>query len=129
MIWNLISSILSNDDARIIDIRRNSLVCYVIELEEERELNLQRISSLDAENAALRERTRWIPVGERLPDENVAVLAVVSSAFSDFRYIQIAHHVPSVPQWNTEDGVHFHGTEYQRIAHWMPLPEAPKEDE
>ena len=84
---------------------------------------------LEAENAALRERTRWIPVSERLPDENVAVLAVVSSAFSDFRYIQIAHHVPSVPQWNTEDGVHFHGTEYQRIAHWMPLPEAPKEDE
>lgn len=86
------------------------------------------VSSLESQLAELQAR-QWISVADRLPEDDVVVLVVVTSAFSEYRYIQIAHHIPSVPQWNTEDGVYFHGSEYKRITHWMPKPEAPKEDE
>ena len=45
-----------------------------------------RIASLESENAALRERTRWIPVSERLPEDGKNVLIAVKSDFALQRY-------------------------------------------
>ena len=67
----------------------------------------ERIAQLEAENAKLREEQRWIPVGERLPEEDQSVLARHKDGSSIcFRYYE--------PYKN-----------FQSITHWMPLPEAP----
>lgn len=57
---------------------------------------------------------RWIPVEERLPEDMVDVLL-----YGEGRY---GMGVLSCGWWCCED---FDG---KHITHWMPLPEAPKED-
>jgi hypothetical protein len=60
---------------------------------------------------------KWIPVTERLPDTDIRVLVWVGE--NDC-------HFPTI------DTDRVHGTRWVRwdgyITHWMPLPEAPKED-
>ena len=80
------------------------------------------------EIAVAQERTRWIPVTERLPEDDSDVLAIVYgrpeqnieligsiqiAAYSDY---DAGWFVPEYPNW--EDPC---------VTHWMPLPEAPKE--
>ena len=85
--------------------------------------------NLEAENASLRERTRWIPVSERLPEDGVSVLAVISSVFEPHQIVLLARHYSEVPEWVTDDAFYYYDKEYERITHWMPLSAAPKEDE
>lgn len=88
------------------------------------------IASLETENAALRERTRWIPVSERLPKDGTEVLIAVESVFEPHYHIWKAYHVSHIPQWTADNGLYYHHTtNYESITHWMPLPEAPKEKE
>ena len=57
-------------------------------------------------------KPKWIPVTERLPEENTEVLAYRESGISvEFR-------------WNT----HWDYDEFSDypVTHWMPLPEPPK---
>ena len=64
--------------------------------------------------------SKWIPVGERLPDVGENVL--VCDAREDYVYI-----------WeNFGDGLWFGDEiiwETEDITHWMPLPEPPKGEE
>lgn len=69
----------------------------------------------------------WVSVKERLPEREEYVLMLVSGKFSclafDHAYM-IGHHagaegwiVDEYPEW-----------ENPGVTHWMPLPDAPKED-
>ena len=73
---------------------------------------------------------KWISVKERLPEEDVAVLV----------YGQILNDPPDIigvrrryngdqewkHTWESEDGFIYREDD---VTHWMPLPEAPKENE
>lgn len=97
------------------------------------------IERLTAENAALQEKQRWIPVTERLPDERDAVIILLKDG-QVFRG-EIRERI-ALPEWwyfydasDTDmdmlgvmyplfdDGLWLHENP---VVAWMPLPEAPK---
>ena len=77
----------------------------------------ERIESLEAENAALREAQRWIPVTERLPDTDACVAVLEGEA----RVHEIDRY-----KFDGGDDWHFAIPAYP-ITHWMPLPTPPEE--
>lgn len=83
----------------------------------------EAIERLTAENAALREKQRWIPVTERLPERDVQVLGwYKDNPFSQYRHEVVA--------WNGNGWVFVYAHRYvTNVTHWMPLPEAPEEGE
>lgn len=105
------------------------------------------IKRLTAENAALREKQRWIPVTERMPEERVLVNVVWANRAPEPYYEKIK----DVPfsgtacfyrgNWYWDSPVVLDLlAEYGKdnfdlvddaveITHWMPLPEAPAEGE
>ena len=101
---------------------------------------LDFIERLTAENAALREKQRWSPVTERLPDERDAVIILLKDG-QVFRG-EIRERI-ALPEWwyfydasDTDmdmlgvmyplfdDGLWLHENP---VVAWMPLPEAPEE--
>ena len=82
----------------------------------------EAIERLTAENAALREKQRWIPVAERMPERDVQVLGwYKDNPFSQYR--------PGVVAWNGNGWVFVYAHRYvTNVTHWMPLPEAPEEE-
>jgi hypothetical protein len=102
---------------------------------------------LTAENASLREKQRWIPVTERMPEERVLVNVVWANRAPEPYYEKIK----DVPfsgtacfyrgNWYWDSPVVLDLlAEYGKdnfdlvddaveITHWMPLPEAPAEGE
>ena len=81
----------------------------------------EAIERLTAENAALREKQRWIPVTERLPERDVQVLGwYKDNPFSQYR--------PEVVAWNGNGWVFVYAHRYvTNVTHWMPLPKAPED--
>ena len=81
----------------------------------------EAIERLTAENAALREKQRWIPVTERLPERDVQVLGwYKDNPFSQYR--------PGVVAWNGNGWVFVYAHRYvTNVTHWMPLPKAPED--
>lgn len=107
----------------------------------------EAIERLTAENAALREKQRWIPVTERLPEELALVNVVWVNRVPEPYYKKIK----GVPfsdtacfyrgrwYWDSpavldllaeygEDEIDL-VDEAVEVTHWMPLPEAPEEGE
>lgn len=82
----------------------------------------EAIERLTAENAVLREKQRWIPVTERLPERDVQVLGwYKDNPFSQYR--------PGVVAWNGNGWVFVYAHRYvTNVTHWMPLPGAPEVD-
>lgn len=120
--------------------------CKVGEIQDRREYiefaAANVIERLTAENAALREKQRWIPVTERLPDERDAVIILLKDG-QVFRG-EIRERI-ALPEWwyfydasDTDmdmlgvmyplfdDGLWLHENP---VVAWMPLPEAPEEGE
>ena len=65
----------------------------------------------------------WISVKDRLPADYARVLFYDSSVLG----VAYGYHVASVPQWQMDGGLmYYHKKEYDRITHWMPLPEPPE---
>ena len=101
--------------------------CKVGEIQDRREYiefaAANMIRRLTAENAALREKPRWIPVAERLPERDVQVLGwYKDNPFSQYR--------PGVVAWNGNGLVLVYAHRYvTNVTHWMPLPDAPEEGE
>lgn len=58
---------------------------------------------------------RWIPVEERLPEDDQAALVICRDGY-------ITTMTFGYERW------WWQGTEDDSVTHWMPLPEAPKED-
>ena len=79
------------------------------------------IERLTAENTVLREKQRWIPVAERLPERDVQVLGwYKDNPFSQYR--------PEVVAWNGNGWVFVYAHRYvTNVTHWMPLPKAPED--
>ena len=75
----------------------------------------------EAERDALREKQRWIPVTERLPERDVQVLGwYKDNPFSQYRHEVVA--------WNGNGWVFVYAHRYvTNVTHWMPLPDAPEE--
>lgn len=84
------------------------------------------IERLTAERDALREKQRWIPVTERMPETGVPVLV---------NYIGTDElpHADGVVAWTDWGALWWEGSLVDSesevtvpITHWMPLPEAPE---
>lgn len=75
----------------------------------------------ETERDALREKQRWIPVTERLPERDVQGLGwYKDNPFSQYR--------PEVVAWNGNGWVFVYAHRYvTNVTHWMPLPKAPEE--
>ena len=74
----------------------------------------------ERELAELRERTRWIPVSERLPEDNVEVFFLTIQG-----RVMVGWHNSRVPQWISI--VNYSANNYANVTHWMPLPEPPED--
>ena len=74
------------------------------------------IERLTAENAALREKKRWISVTEKTPEYDMPQLAL--NADGDALIANYAY-----GEWFDTWG------QDVEVTHWMPLPEAPEEGE
>ena len=74
--------------------------------------------------AALREQEerRWIPVTERLPEADVAVLARCFYRES-WRTLVCHKSKRNAGEWYTNVA-----GQWVQVTHWMPLPEPPKEE-
>ena len=94
-------------------------------------------ASLEAENATLKAdlinareligmtpEARWIPVSERLPEDETWVLI-----WEEGNGVGIAKHILHMPLWTTSDGYNIRDRNYSRVTHWMPLPSAPEVEE
>ena len=73
--------------------------------------------------------TQWISVKDRLPEDdvNVLVYAIGNNEESVIAMTSYTHnmHAYGIEGWRSPWQYFFH--EY-KITHWMPTPEAPKED-
>ena len=105
----------------------------------------EAIERLTAENAALREKQRWIPVTERMPEERVLVNVVWVNRAPEPYYERIKNvpfsgtacfyrenwywDSPVVLDMLAEYGEDASDLvdEAVEITNWMPLPEAPEE--
>ena len=83
------------------------------------------------EIVALKERTRWIPVSERLP--NMCGFKCLVCAKNKFEQTDV---FTAFTGYMEHGKLEFHSCEHPyddlsacEITHWMPLPEAPKEAE
>lgn len=117
--------------------------CKVGEIQDRREYiefaAANMIERLTAENAALREKQRWIPVTERLPDERDAVIILLKDG-QVFRG-EIRERI-ALPEWwyfydASDTDMDMLGVMYplfndelwlheNPVVAWMPLPEAPE---
>lgn len=97
---------------------------------------LAAILDVTAERDALKERTRWIPCSERLPeyDTNKGANAywvakktrngewqIKIALYSDYGYAASVD-IPENVTWRDYDFC-----QITNVAYWMPLPETPKE--
>ena len=71
---------------------------------------------------ALRERQRWIPVAERLPEDRSNVLVV---AYWHERWgVYMGWCAPERAEWCVHIGIGDRSD--VAVTHWMPLPDAPE---
>lgn len=91
------------------------------------EAQAKRIGELEAELAKLREENRWIPVAERLPDEEYA--AALAKGFDDVEVIAMIEGAKesTALRYDGTVGVFFavdDGDELilYRVARWKPMP-------
>ena len=89
---------------------------------EDTDLTPQEIYSLKTGTILKALRTEWIPVEERLPEEDVIVLVTVSGFYSHFTFsntIELGNlcsdgswFIEGYPDWDNPE-----------VTAWMPLPE------
>lgn len=103
--------------AKWLDKEGDKAACYEeYEVAEKYHAAADRLETLEAELAAHRAQQRWIPVAERLPEDDDDVLIMSSGSISMGYYSTYNEY------WADYINVY-----YNDVTHWMPLPEAPKE--
>jgi len=80
------------------------------------------IARLTAELAELRERTRWIPRKEKMPEVDKRV--EFFGGFEQTTYI--GYYREHATQWESESGGFWHEKNFGFITHWRNLPEPPE---
>lgn len=65
------------------------------------------------------QKPKWIPVSERLPEQNTRVIGFM--AWKGITAIEYQH-----GKWYSID--HLQPLPNEAVTHWMPLPEQPKEE-
>lgn len=99
--------------------------CKVGEIQDRREYiefaAADLIERLTAENAALREKQRWISVEERRPEPGKRVLATDGVFAGEAIFARDS-------RWSGYGGGILRDCIGSMITHWMPLPPVPKED-
>ena len=91
---------------------------YADELAELREENKRLHAELEAERA----RNRWIPVGERLPeDERYYLISATHPDLGKVMYMMFYHIYNEL--WYDKDGYSSRG---MSVTHYKPLPELPE---
>ena len=89
----------------------------------------RRCAQAQAERDALREKQRWIPVTERMPN---TIPCNAGTEYSEAVIVWTTGNKAMIAVW---DGIDFIcPTDFweawgEEITHWMPLPEAPEEGE
>ena len=84
------------------------------------------IERLTAKNAALREKQRWIPVTERMPN---TIPCNAGTEYSEAVILWTTGNKAMIGVWDGIDFVcptDFWEAWGEEITHWMPLPEAPE---
>lgn len=94
---------------------------------------IEGLKALQAENDRLKkevQQMRWIPVEERLPEENVTVLAFNADPHAEkyvlARYRTVVHLGCCWCQFDQEYDSWC--ASCWKVTHWMPLPQPPKEE-
>ena len=77
----------------------------------------EEIQSYAACLAAEKDANRWIPVGERLPEQGTRVLVNINGT------VKIAKYWHASTQWETDDGLYYHGDTLGDVTNWQPLDE------
>lgn len=72
--------------------------------------------------AGKKDALRWIPVSERLPDENADVLCCRGNHIG---VLMDVYTYKGDGKWEDKYG-YWNYTDIEGITHWMPLPEPPK---
>ncbi len=83
------------------------------------EIMSKRLIEKENELAAEKEKHRWIPVTERLPEDITDVLVVFDNG-----EVEIGYHKKNPLAWRVQ-GEYWRGEFYSAITHWKSLPEAP----
>lgn len=85
-------------------------------------MGLRPRSELAADLAALRERMRWVPVGERFPDDHEDVPVAARDSTGKL-YTTFAYKLTGV-----DGDVRWFNNGYQldNVTHWQPMPAAPE---
>ena len=79
------------------------------------------VSRLADEIARLREERRWVPVGERLPEEGVEVLWWCGELGQDMG-VYVGAKKGLLIEWGSHEWV----IDSECFTHWMPLPPGPE---
>ena len=86
-------------------------------LRRENDMNHDLIRKLREEIRVLREERRWVPVGERLPPDNVAVLCWVDGCGAEMVWREKGQWFLSFAGYPISDSTY---------THWQPLPTGPE---
>jgi len=73
-------------------------------------------ATLKASQQLLSQMPAWIPVSERLPEEDVDVLVMTNYGM----------HVADLDEYGTWNASHGDSWQFPKPSHWMPLPEPPE---
>lgn len=74
-------------------------------------------------NEEILDQTKWIPVSEKLPEENGRYLTYIENPYYDgLSYIMICDYIQST--WCPDDE-----TASNNVRYWMPLPAKPYKEE
>lgn len=104
-----------------------NVYCAVRDAADRLEEYVDRCKRYADEIMELRERERWIPVEERLPERDGPVLASYGFSeggeISDMRFFRVMDYYAVDPK------PHFQNEGYcgLTVTHWMPLPPVPEE--
>ena len=94
---------------------------------EVRDLYEARLSEVTRERDEAREKLRWIPVTDRLPEDDVVDRIVAYSkrvlVMNKFGFVYTSR----MERWIDYNRVSW--GDAQDVTHWMPLPEPPKTDD